>query len=419
MTKRSLLPIALALLFRIAAPGQEAASGVSVPVTLSGSSRAVWAPSEEGGEERSAAAGFRAVLSPTLKLGSHWFAYAALDVHSSKYFSYYSEYDEQPVETKLMQAFVGYSTRLSGASVLVKAGRLSSAFGLFPIEYDDAKMPLIDAPPLYTNYLPLRPDQLPCNVNDILRQTYGSEVEYGCGGQGVERYGMAPVSLFGLPAVEVETSFSRIDGRLQITNSSPANPQSLTAGGQFVQWTAGAGYTLPGGLHLGVSGFRGPYLDHDLNSLLPPGKTIRDYPASAIGIDAEWSRGAWSLEGEWQHYRFALPGFSVSPSENGAYGQAKWIVSPRLFLAMRASALHFGRIQDSSGLNANLFAAPQQVYEVSAGYRLNRRQLLKFGAGWTNGNSWAVGNWLWPQTNRYQLEAQLVTSFTAISKAFR
>jgi hypothetical protein len=109
----------------------------------------------------------------------------------------------------------------------------------------------------------------------------------------------------------------------------------------------------------------------------------------------------------------------VSPSENGAYGQAKWIVSPRLFLAMRASALHFGRIQDSSGLNANLFAAPQQVYEVSAGYRLNRRQLLKFGAGWTNGNSWAVGNWLWPQTNRYQLEAQLVTSFTAISKAFR
>jgi len=417
--KRSLVPLVLLLFCRVAASGQEAASGLSVPATLSGTARAVWAPSGESGEDRTAAAGFRAVLSPTLKLGSHWFAYSALDVHSSKYFPYYSEYDEQPVQIKLMQAFVGYSAMISGASVLVKAGRLSSAFGLFPIEYDDAKMPLIDAPPLYTNYLPLRPDQMPCGVNDILSQTYGSEVEYGCGGPDVERYGMSPVSLFGLPAIELETSFSRIDARLQITNSSPANPHSLTANGQFAQWTAGAGYTLPGGLHLGVSGFRGPYLDHTLAALLPSGTTIRDYPASAAGLDAEWSRGAWSLQGEWQQYHFALPGFAVSPSENGAYGQAKWIVSPRLFLAMRASALHFGRMQDSSGHSANLFAAPQQVYEVSAGYRLNRRQLLKFGGSWTNGNSWAVGNWLWPQTNRYQLEAQLVTSFTAMSKAFR
>jgi hypothetical protein len=230
---------------------------------------------------------------------------------------------------------------------------------------------------------------------------------------------MSPVTLYGLPAAELETSFSRLDARLQITNSSPANPHSLTAGGQFAQWTAGAGYTLPAGLHIGVSGFRGPYLDQALAPLLPSAKTIRDYPASAIGVDAEWSRGAWSLQGEWQQYHFALPGFSVSPSETGAYGQARWILSPRLFLAMRATALHFGQIQDSSGRGANLFAAPQQTYELSAGYRLNRRQLLKIGGSWTNGNSWNVGNWFWPQTNRYQLEAQLVTSFTAISKAFR
>lgn len=419
MTKRSLLPVALALLFRIVVAGQEGTSDISVPVTLSGSARAVWVPSEEGGEDRTTAAGFRAVLSPTLKLGPHWFAYSAVDVHSSTYFSYYSEYDTQPVQVELMQAFLGYSTMLSGASVLVKAGRLSSAFGLFPIEYDDAKMPLIDAPQLYTNYLPLRPDQLPCGVNDILRQTYGSEVEYGCGGADVERNGMSSVTLYGLPAVELETSFSRIDARLQITNSSPMNPHGLTASGQSVQWMSGAGYTLPGGLHLGVSGFRGPYLDGALAPLFPPGTTIRDYPASAVGIDAAWSRGAWSLEGEWQQYHFALPGFSVSPSENGAYGQAKWIVSPRLFLAMRATALHFGRIQDSSGRAANLFAAPRQVYEVSAGYRLNRRQLLKIGGSWTNGNSWAAGSWFWPQTNRYQLQAQLVTSFNALSKAFR
>jgi len=86
------------------------------------------------------------------------------------------------------------------------------------------------------------------------------------------------------------------------------------------------------------------------------------------------------VEGEWQHFHFELPVFPASPSENVAYGQAKWIVSPRLFLAMRAAAQHFGRIRNSSGNSANQFAGPQEIYEISAGYRLNRQHLLKFGS---------------------------------------
>ena len=181
--------------------GQEAASGISVPITISGDARVLPASSAEDGGKGSITAGFRSVLSPTLKLGSHWFVYSALDVHSSKYFTYSTESDEnQPVQFELLQAFVGYSTTLSKASLLIKAGQISSAFGLFPIEYDDAKMPLIDAPAMYTSYLPLRPDQLPCGVSDVVRQTYGSEIGYHCGGSGSERYGMSPVTLYGLPA---------------------------------------------------------------------------------------------------------------------------------------------------------------------------------------------------------------------------
>lgn len=141
--------------------------------------------------------------------------------------------------------------------------------------------------------------------------------------------------------------------------------------------------------------------------------------AGYLGSDAEWSKGPWSFEGEWQRLRFELPNFSVSPTETAAYWQAKCILSPRMFLAMRVTAQHFGRVEDSAGETAGQFAGPQQVYELSTGYRLNRQQSLKVGGSWTNGNSWHVDNWFWPRADRYALEAQLVTSFTAVSKGFR
>lgn len=400
--------------------GQEAVSGISVPITISGDARALWTRPAEPNEENRNAVGFRFVASPTLKLGEHWFAYSAFEVHSSKYFMYQSGKEQDlPVQFQLMQGFVGCSRTFSRTSLLIKAGQLSSAFGIFPLEYDDAKMPLINAPAMYTGYLPLRPDQLPCGVKDIVRQTYGSGIDFGCGGSKSEQYGMSPIGLYGLPGVEAQLSISRLDARLQITNSSPANPVGLTSRGQVPQWTTGGGYTLHGGLHLGISGFRGPYLDQIVAPLLPSGSTIRDFPAWGMGVDAEWSRGPWSFEGEWQHFHFELPGFPVAPTENAAYGQAKWILSPRVFLAMRATAQHFGRVKDSGGESAGQFAGPQQIYELSAGYRLNRRQLLKIGGHRTNRNSWQLGDWFWPQSNQYALEAQLVTSFTAMSKAFR
>ena len=65
--------------------------------------------------------------------------------------------------------------------------------------------------------------------------------------------------------------------RVQVTNSSPANPQSLRSRSQSAQVTAGAGYSLHGGLHIGVSGFRGPYLDHVVAAFLPTGKSLTGF----------------------------------------------------------------------------------------------------------------------------------------------
>lgn len=399
--------------------GQEAVSGISVPVTVSGDARYTSGDSAEAGKS-AATGGFRALVYPTLKLGSHWFFYSAIEAHSSSYFAYEAApYEERDVDVHVMQAYAGYATSIRRASLLMKAGQMSSAFGLFPLEYDDAKMPLIDPPASYAANLPLRPDQRPCGVADILRQGYGEEIDYRCGGSQIDRYGLVPVTLYGLPAVEADLSVARVDARFQLTNSSPANPQALTSGSQFVQWTAGMGYTLPGGLHLGASGFGGPYLDRALVPYLPRPRSIRSFWASGAGLDAEWARGPWALEGEWQRFRFDVPNFLTSPSEQIVYVQTKRILSPRIFVAMRAAVLQFGSIKDLRGARANQFAGTQEIYEAGGGYRLNRMQLVKFEVNWTHRPAWSDGRWFWPTTDDCRLEAQLVTSLTAVSKAFR
>ena len=124
------------------------------------------------------------------------------------------------------------------------------------------------------------------------------------------------------------------------------------------------------------------------------------------------------MQGEWQYFRFALPGFVRSPAKEAVYGQVKKALSPRFFAAVRISDQRFGRIEDSSGATASYFAGPQQTYEFTLGYRPNRQQLLKTGFAYTDQNRWAVGNWLWPRTSRYAFELQLVTSLVPVSKAW-
>ncbi len=420
MRIRPFFLLLVALILPLSVSAQETSSGFVIPVTISGDAR--YARSSENGQPTSSGVkgGFRGMISPSLRLGSHWFAYSVFDTQSSSYLDYAAGLDnDRAVSFTLMQAYVGYKTSFKSASLLVKAGRLASAFGLYPLEYDDAKSPLIDPPLTYIANLPLRPDQLPCNLSDLIWQSYGNAVQFNCGGATVERYGIVPVTLYGIPGIETQLSWNRFDTRLHITNSSPANPQSLLSQSQSIQWTAGGGYSFHRGLHLGISAFRGPYLDHVLAPLLPAGQRLSDFPASGIGADLQWSKGPWSLEAEWQRFRFALPGFTESPSSQGAYVQLKRIVSPRLFVAFRAAVQQPGGAADSLGYATPQIDAREETEEAVLGYRISRLQLLKAGFTYGDRNAWSLGQDYWPTQHRFSVQIQLVTSLNAFAKAFR
>ena len=394
---------------------QEARIGITVPLTISGQllrterARAIdadapaWHP------------GFRLTAYPALKLGNHWYFYSALQLTTEPYSYYEAHYPESEFETRWIQAFLGYQWTGERKVFSFRAGQLAPAFGAFPLRYGDAANPLLDQPLGYSTLLNIRPDGLPCGTKDLPNLRYYSEyagVRFYCGGDMTLRRGMPAIDLYGLPGAQADVSFRNFDARLQLTNSSPSNPQNLSSASQHVQWSAGAGWTLWQGFRIGVSAMRGPFLEDAVLDRLPSGNTVRDYQSSAIGADIEWSRGRWSASGEWYRARFPYPRLIVPPTVQAAYGEVKVILTPRLFGAVRGSWQFHNRVEDAKGRSLLAFQPDTQSYEVALGYRPNRWQILKVGYEWLR-TAGETGS------HNSVLGIQLVTSLDSISKTFR
>jgi hypothetical protein len=217
--------------------------------------------------------------------------------------------------------------------------------------------------------------------------------------------------LYGLPGVQTEISSGRIDGRVQLTGGSPSVTRTWGSAGQYLQWAAGGGYTIRHGFRVGASAFRGPYLDRSVSPLLPMGTTVRDFSASGVGIDAQWARGRWTVNGEWHHFSYEAPNFVVSPSATSAYAEAKTRLTPRLYVAGRAGWFNTGRVVDRAGSSVQ-YQPDLKSYEFAVGGWINRRQLIKvsYSALRTEGQT---------GTRNDVVGIQFVTTFRAAEAVFR
>lgn len=327
MRFRILLLVACSLAALGELRAQEANSGFELGATLSAeavSSPQLSAPPRDGDDVTGA---FRAVLYPTWKLSPNWALYGAVEAYSQPYF--YEDFSNpgHAVDVDVLQANLSYSRFWEHRSLVVRVGQLSSAFGSFLLHYDDAANPLVDMPASYGYY-------------------------------------SKGVSTLSLAGAEVDANLGRVDLRTQFTNSSPANPRSILQTDQYLNWTAGAGYTIRQGLRVGVSAYRGPYLDRQSPFFLPGESEPKDLPATGLGVDAQWGHGPWNISAEWQHFQMdyhAMPTFI----EDVGYGEGRLVLSPRWYLATRIG-----------------YVAPQMFpgwrwYEGAVGYRPGRHELVK------------------------------------------
>lgn len=305
---------------------QEAASGFQLGATFSG--EALYSPelsaAPRDGDDVTGA--FRAVLYPTWKVSPNWSFSAAIEGYSQPYFYEDFSTTEHGFEVEILHANVTYSRFWENRSLVVRAGQLSSAFGSFLLRYDDAVNPLVDIPASYGYYFK----------------------------------GVTTASLAG---AEVDATLGKVDLRTQFTNSSPANPRSILDTDQYLNWAAGAGYTISQGFRVGASAYRGPYLDRQSLYFLPGEAPPKDLPATGVGVDAQWGRGPWNLNAEWQRFQMdyhAMPTFL----EDVGYGELRRVLTPRWYLATRI------------GYVSNTFEG-WRWYEAAVGFRPGRHELVK------------------------------------------
>jgi hypothetical protein len=308
---------------------QEANSGVDLRATISGQAAASSLSTEPPRSGSPGSTGFRSVFYPTWKISDHWAFTGAVQFCSRPYF--FESLSTRGYGTKgdVLQVTLNYSRVSDKGSILIRAGQLSTAFGSFLLHYDDAENALIDLPP-----------------------------EYG--------YYYAPVSSLGLAGAQLDVTRGKWDERVQFANSSPANPRSLFARDQYGNWAVGMGYTVRQGLRLGVSAYRGPYLDRKYEYFFPGEANPSSLPAHALGLDVEWAQGHWSVQGELQ--KFVMP-YQAIPifREQAGYAEVRRVVHPRWYVAARNG-------YTSANASGNI-----QTFEATAGFRPNNFQLIKFG----------------------------------------
>src|ERR1035438_3200555 len=132
--------------------GQEAPAGIDLRTTVSAQANYANALTEDPRDGAPVDAGFRAVLYPTWKLDEHWTVAGAVQITSRPYFPEDFSTQGYGVKGRILQANLGYSRVWKRGSVVARAGQLSSAFGAFPLRYDDADNPLLNMPMQYGYY---------------------------------------------------------------------------------------------------------------------------------------------------------------------------------------------------------------------------------------------------------------------------
>ena len=341
---------------------QEAESGFELRSTVSAASFYSHELTEAPREGAPWNGGFQALLYPTWKLNSHWAVSGAIQVHSRPYFR--EEFTSQGygVKANILNASISYSRFWGKGSLVVRAGQLTSAFGNFLLRYDPVSNPLTGVPAGYGYY---------------------------SGGVAIE----------GLAGAQVDGTVGPFDVRAQFTNSSPSNPRSVFDRDQYANWAGGAGYTIRQGFRVGISGYRGPYLDRHHRFYFPGEARPHDLPATAYGLDIQWGQGPWNAYGELSHFQMAykkIPTFNLRTG----YAEVRRVLHPRWYAAARAGFTRPGPYPGS------------ESYEIAAGFRPNAHQVLKFGYSFEHYS--AAGGSL-----EHAATIQFVTNFRAFGVAGR
>ncbi len=274
-------------------------------------------------------------------------------------------YGEGDTEIELEQAFVRY-TFSAPRSLVIDAGRIVTPLGNFSRRYLSSINPLIGTPDSYSLLYPLA-----LQVSGRL-----ARFDYRAG---------------------------LIDGPLVREGYVPEDP------GRSFRPALAAGVTPIVGFRLGGYATRGPYLGPGIEALLPVGDGWKQFRQSVYGLDAQFSRGYFELNGDFARASYEAPGAARPTRGSVWFIEPKYTFTPRFFIALRYERNDYPFI---APLAPGVWLATTAEFsdlEVGAGYRFGPGTLLKISY---RRDRWNVPDALAPMfPDGYALAAQLSYRF--------
>lgn len=282
----------------------------------------------------------------------------------------------------------------------IQAGRIPPTFGAFGRHAYGTANPVIGYPLAYQYLTSLRTDAIPATADDVLRMRGRGWRSSFPVGSSIVGPGVPLVSAFRWDTgVQARWQEGPIEIAGAITNGTLSNPRfDDDNGGKQVSGRVAV--TPAVGLILGASAARGAWL---ARGLTPEGSS----PAQrALGTDIEYSRGYWLVRGEmvWSRWSFPAP---LPPSNArsvgalAAWAEARYRITPRVFVAGRADRLTFSQLQGTTTLP---WDAPVTRVETGFGYYFQRNFVFRS----TVQGNWRSGGRV---SNRTYVSAQLAYWF--------
>jgi hypothetical protein len=262
----------------------------------------------------------------------------------------------------------------------VQAGVIPPTFGAFARRTYAEDNPLIGYPLAYQYLTSVRPDAVPLNADELLRNRgRGWQASYSIGNLTPDR-GLPIASAFRWDTgVQLHAASDFMDVTASVTNGTISNP--LFSDDNSGKQLAGrvAVHPTPG-LIVGASAARGPFLSDSAARAAVGNGHDGEFTQTAWGGDIEYSRQYYLLRfetilSEWKVPAVQAPFIDVPLRALGTYVEGRYKIRPGLYAAARLDHLGFNEITGTA--RRETWDAPVTRVEVGGGYSLQRNLLFK------------------------------------------
>lgn len=265
----------------------------------------------------------------------------------------------------------------------IQAGRIPPVFGAFARRSYATDNPLIGYPLAYQYLTSLRPDAIPASADDLLvMRARGWQASYPVGSSSPAP-GSPLVSAYRWDTgVEAHLDTQHLEAAGAVTAGTLSRPRVRDDNGGR-QFSGRIAWKPVVGLVLGASAARGEWLNGTLKEGLAP-YASGDYPQTAFGFDAEYSRDYWIIRSElivsrWTLPPLAEPAITAPLRATSGFIESRYRFTPRFFAAARVDGLSFSRVTGRRLFNGvpTPWDAPVRRIEAGGGIYLQRNITLR------------------------------------------